>query len=854
MPKFLEVTDKAAARTALGGINGLVINFADYGACDGVTNDAAALIAALAGLDDAGGGTLQLPPKSIALTLNVAGSMFTIPANTKVVGTAGATKLLLSTSGGETTGPSDYRCFAATGGNNVTIEGVELVRQSDYTLVFLTPGTHDGFHIRNCVLDGRFNSYPTNYVHGILLDAAGTKSNITIKGSTIKRLWYGLLQNNPVTATCDTIVVDDCVFTANFKDDLCFNAPMSTMKNVSVLSSRFTNNVSTDERAGFGVCFAHVAGGTVHDCSFENYGYEPIHVEDLSTHIAITGNRITDCGTVAGGGIMIQTNSTDVVISGNVIDATANTSVLFGILVLNGGSTGTTPGGRTEVPPSRVVVSDNIIRCGAHYRGIYVENASNITMQGNQVYGAGSVTAGVWNQGNTKSGIVADGSNITIAGNTVSGFRLGMSGPYNTRSTLADPGVVSGNVISDCYVGIHAASPGAVTITGNTMSNCVRPLVVGEAGATAKPCTVTGNFSTGCVYPLEIGGRLTVMRDGTAGTVTVGAARPIWVTDKMLKLPVGTVITFSGGGVFTVTTGVAAADASGTYPLVGDVTVASITASEVGTITALAHSTTGANNKVMIGDNTDTVAGVFTLPLSSLQSSTTATLGVGAIELGHASDTTLSRASAGVLAVEGTLVPTISSTNAITNKDLRSATNTFPTFDSDQLSAGLQTLPRWMLVGFETATASDFVYLTYCTAHKDLSVTTINMLCGATAAAATPTLVRIGIYSENTSTGALTLVGSTANDTSLFGTAFTGVTKALSATTALTAGTRYAFGLLVVSAAACPTPYGVATPSALATLAPRRAAVAPAVSSDLPTSIAAGALFASGALMYVAAT
>jgi len=38
------------------------------------------------------------------------------------------------------------------------------------------------------------------------------------------------------------------------------------------------------------------------------------------------------------------------------------------------------------------------------------------------------------------------------------------------------------------------------------------------------------------------------------------------------------------------------------------------------------------------------------------------------IELGHASDTTISRVSAGVIAVEGVTVPTISSTNTITNK------------------------------------------------------------------------------------------------------------------------------------------------------------------------------------------
>lgn len=62
----------------------------------------------------------------------------------------------------------------------------------------------------------------------------------------------------------------------------------------------------------------------------------------------------------------------------------------------------------------------------------------------------------------------------------------------------------------------------------------------------------------------------------------------------------------------------------------------------------------------------------------------------GTIELGHASDTTLSRSSAGVLAVEGVVVPTISSTNTLTNKRVtpRVSTTTSsatPTINTDNV-------------------------------------------------------------------------------------------------------------------------------------------------------------------------
>jgi len=42
----------------------------------------------------------------------------------------------------------------------------------------------------------------------------------------------------------------------------------------------------------------------------------------------------------------------------------------------------------------------------------------------------------------------------------------------------------------------------------------------------------------------------------------------------------------------------------------------------------------------------------------------------GSIELGNATDTTLSRSAAGVLAVEGVVIPSISSTSTLTNKTL----------------------------------------------------------------------------------------------------------------------------------------------------------------------------------------
>jgi hypothetical protein len=66
------------------------------------------------------------------------------------------------------------------------------------------------------------------------------------------------------------------------------------------------------------------------------------------------------------------------------------------------------------------------------------------------------------------------------------------------------------------------------------------------------------------------------------------------------------------------------------------------------------------------------------LPVGGITASTSAALGVGTVELGHATDTTVSRVSAGKIAVEGVNVVTISSTDTLTNKTLTSPTLTTP--------------------------------------------------------------------------------------------------------------------------------------------------------------------------------
>lgn len=91
------------------------------------------------------------------------------------------------------------------------------------------------------------------------------------------------------------------------------------------------------------------------------------------------------------------------------------------------------------------------------------------------------------------------------------------------------------------------------------------------------------------------------------------------------------------------------------------------------------------------------------IAITKLGTSTTATLGVGTIELGHASDTTLARGSAGRLTVEGVNVVTTSSTDTLTGKTINLSNNTV-TGTTAQFNAALSDGDFATIGGNETLT------------------------------------------------------------------------------------------------------------------------------------------------------
>jgi hypothetical protein len=168
-----------------------------------------------------------------------------------------------------------------------------------------------------------------------------------------------------------------------------------------------------------------------------------------------------------------------------------------------------------------------------------------------------------------------------------------------------------------------------------------------------------------------------------------------------------------------------------------------------GVATALAVNTGSAGAVVLFNGalgtpSSGTLTNATGLPVSGITASTSTALGVGTIELGNASDTTLSRSSAGVLAVEGVVVPTVSSTSTLTNKTL-----TFPIIDN--IKMGYTT----------TATAAGTTTLTSASNRyqRFTGTTTQTIVLPVTSTLATGVSYEI----ENTSTGNLTVNSSGGN-------------------------------------------------------------------------------------------
>jgi hypothetical protein len=289
----------------------------------------------------------------------------------------------------------------------------------------------------------------------------------------------------------------------------------------------------------------------------------------------------------------------------------------------------------------------------------------------------GTIGTGVW-QGTLVAGqyggtgVNNSGKTITIGGNfTHTGSHtLGLTTTANTSVTLPTTGTLATIAGTETFTNKTLTSPTLTTPvlgtpSSGTLTNCTGLPV---SGITASTATAIG------VGSIELGHATdTTIARSAAGVVTIEGvevvtlSRTQTLTNKTLTSP-------------TLTTPVLGTPSSGTLTSCTGLPVSTgISGLGTGVATALAVNTGSAGAVVLFNGalgtpSSGTLTNATGLPVSGITSSTSTALGLGSIELGHATDTTLSRSSAGVLAVEGVIVPTVSSTSTLTNKTLTSPT------------------------------------------------------------------------------------------------------------------------------------------------------------------------------------
>jgi hypothetical protein len=354
------------------------VNVKDYGAvCDGKKDDRVAIRNAIDAVKKKGGGVVYIPPGRCR-QLQTGASVFTgVGANVTIRGIGPASRLLLACDK-----PDSYRELYRISGDNVSFENLSIVRTTACSgaIIALRPYANTTF--RNVIIDGQYQ-LDGGSMHALLQPNGlrGTYRNIRLIGTTIKNMTsYGFLQPNEATASTDGILVDGCTFTNNGNDDLEFNAPNGTMKNVTVKDSSFSHNRNTaGTHSGFGIGLANVQKALLSNNTFRDYRYEPIHIENGTANVTIEDSSFKDAFTAShswASHVAIVSGSHDITIQRNTFDTSANTNTITPILISPGGS---------HPEPYNIKILRNTFMVRPDAKTAFYSGISGVTVSGNTV-------------------------------------------------------------------------------------------------------------------------------------------------------------------------------------------------------------------------------------------------------------------------------------------------------------------------------------------------------------------------------------------------------------------------------------------------------------------------------------
>jgi hypothetical protein len=296
--------------------------------------------------------------------------------------------------------------------------------------------------------------------------------------------------------------------------------------------------------------------------------------------------------------------------------------------------------------------------------------------------------------GATFTGSVS-GTDLTLSGNlTVNGTTTNIN---STNLVVEDKNIVLGDATSPTDT---TADGGGITLKGTT-DKTFNWVDATDAWTSSEHI----NLASGKTLKYN-GTDLVAAQSGNSGKyLTTDGTNTSWGTVSGYSAPtLGSTSIASGATVTTIAgltltsptlTGTSTISGTGDFLISGDTNVRIVPAAGsnayVGSLSADNIITTAANTQTLTNKTltapimtapvlgtpaSGTLTNATGLPISGLVASTSAALGVGSVELGHATDTTIARASAGVVTIEGVNIVTTSSTDTLTNKTLTAPTLT----------------------------------------------------------------------------------------------------------------------------------------------------------------------------------
>ena len=639
MPKFLDVTNTTTARARLVAERLRVYNVKDYGAtglgtftapdttlAQYATRETNAICAAR---DAAGeGGTVYFPKGTYlvsapsgngapnSLRANVANQKWELAEGAVIKLAVGAAKIL-----------------------NVTADGVTVTGGVfDGSNGTAHDGSQTGFQIEGDNVTVRDVTVTNSPFYGIV---AYSCDNITIDGCTVKDSYIaGIWVQNAITAP-------SAIYGVSITDCLIEQSSGNSASGIGIFGNSVTQRVHRIK----------VCRNTVNlPYNQSDFNSGPIGVID-ATDFVVSDNVVRGGGSM---GISCQ-HSVSGVISGNTVRGfpyvgievpkSVNKVVISGNII--------DPDGLT--PESGIQFSDGTIN-DLTVTGNVIKNFGDrytLTFSGSPTGGNFTLSYG----GFTTAAITYSTTAATTAANIQAALvALTSIGAGNATVTVSSSTVFTASIINTA----GTLALGTSSLTGGTSPTLA--LVTAQAammvkfgsGAVVNRASITGNVLTSGGYIYKgIFFQASVSNTVIAGNVIDGVGSTGSSGVEFSDAVNGMSITgnhFSNLDLAAVRFGTGAAVTQNNITVAGNsyVSAAVTINSNYGSGASALGANVSTDSALILGTpKSGTLTNCTGLPVSGITSSTATALGVGSLELGHATDTTLSRSSAGVLAVEG---------------------------------------------------------------------------------------------------------------------------------------------------------------------------------------------------------